>query len=344
MHHIRIFFIDLSCDISHECNGFNSMSYHSGFDAHINGNDCQILENAINKLKGKDDKNILNSQNSIVNQDFNNCCQNNGISCEVIDNNNNNVTEMFFEELANLKYLYSLTIINSKNINYIPENIGNLYSLKKLVISKSFLSGTIPKTIGKLENLTELNLNNNQLSGVIPNEFKNLNHLEKLDLSFNVNLDGYVPLLPNIKSCNYLGTELCNLKNSNCISNDVYCTTDEIKNANNINGISNTDINNDFNDNIFNKEVEDKNDKKESMLSFLIFSPIGGIVCIVIILLVIAGILGYFCSPDPSENSNSYNSNPINSVDQKKEKREKLKKELMARGEWRKVHRNYLFY
>lgn len=117
----------------------------------------------------------------------------------------------------------------------IPDGIGNLKTLEELDLSNNNLVGTIPESIKKLTKLEKLNLEKNKLSGTIPYEFQELEHLKSLKLGSNSELQGYVPLISSLSTCNYSNTNLCYLKSTKCKSSDG-CTIQEIQLTNKSNG------------------------------------------------------------------------------------------------------------
>jgi len=256
-------------------------------DANIS-EDCKYLENAINLL-GNDLK------KTYFNQKLSDCCGFNEIVCSEVDGQNHIVTIKFdnhksfdgkeseaIDELTNLNYLTTLQMVNfmfstglpktigkfkkleNLILNHntfhtdIPEDIGNVKSLVKIDLSYNYLTGKIPPSFATLENLKSLNLGNNRLEGPLPYYFKNLTKLQDMKLNGNIGLRGYVPLIPNISTCDYDLTNLCNLKSSKCSSAFFGCSMEMINSTNSENG-------NPFpNSQEFINEVNTKKDEGES--------------------------------------------------------------------------------
>jgi len=178
----------------------------------VMADDCNFVARAVNYLGNEFSKNY----------NVTDCCQFNGVKC----NENKSVTGL---KLTHIKD-------DTANPAKVFEKIGNLKELTYLDLSNNNLSINFPKEICGLTKLTNLNLSNNQLSGVIPYDCKNLQSLEQLNLSGNKDLNGYVPILNNLKGCVYQNTSLCYLPNANCRNAKEACNGETVKNTNNANG------------------------------------------------------------------------------------------------------------
>jgi len=152
-----------------------------------------------------------------------------------------NLTEVV-NILSNLKHLSTLEITQYGIVAELPENINQLKSLKHLNLSCNNLKQLIPKNLGNMNNLVDLNLSGNFLEGYVPYSFKNLK-VENLNLSNNYNLKGYVPLIDNLKTCDYSSSEICYLKHAKCTIGSEKCFEDNIKDANLENGNPNPESN-----------------------------------------------------------------------------------------------------
>jgi len=255
--------------------------------------ECVTLESAIKAFGDNDLVNNFNSQN------YQNCCDYTEVTCSVINNeihitgfkitNLNTFSSTGGESaaidaLSNLPYLTTLEISSSpfskmpsnfdklKNLKNLilsnnsydgglPEQVSRLSNLEKFDISKNYLNGNIPASYCQLKNLKHLILNGNRLTGTIPYCFKNLENLIELKLESNFDIEGYVPLIPNISSCNYQFTNLCSLKSSKCKTNISGCTEEKIKSTNTNNG------NPDPNSGEFDNEVDTGNNKLSTLTS-----------------------------------------------------------------------------
>lgn len=237
----------------------------------VKADDCLFFENVINTFVRNGNINLVKEE--FNKQNVNSCCEYEGFSCEIINNEfhltkikfNNLHYEAFKEatvtELSNLIYLNSLEVIDSEgsfprniaelvSLKYfkykaykfgkIPNEIGTLVNLEVLDFSDSNrLDEAIPQSICNLKQLKTIKLRNCYIEGTIPYCFKDMEKLETLDLYNNL-LYGYVPLISNIKSCNYELTDLCNLNSSIYKSDKINnCDQRYIERTNRNNGIPN---------------------------------------------------------------------------------------------------------
>jgi len=285
----------------------------------VKTDECTDLENAINKF-GPNVEQKFKEQQGIKN-----CCDYNQIKCTNMDDGLHiteikldNVNTFFkgsetdaIDILANLPYLSTLEITSSsqskipgnldklKNLkilrlsenNYsgtLPTEIGRLKNLEVLDFSKGFMTGGIPKEYCDLTNLKSLDLSGQRFSGAIPYCFKNLKKLEILKLQSNFDLEGYVPNLPNIGSCDYQFTNLCTLKSAKCTKGAKTCSAEAIKSTNFNNGNpdpNSTEFDNEEGSSNFSSDNDDSDPLSlfKSILKFVIF---GVLIFIVLIILI----------------------------------------------------------
>jgi len=152
-------------------------------------------------------------------------------------------TDLIFmpEGLQNLKKLEILELshnsIKGNITDYVNRYFVNMDSLKNLNLQGNNLAGPIPAEIKYMKNLESLDLSYNNLDGYIPYELNEMNNLKNLYINNNKELEGYVPLFPNLKRCNYKNTVLCTLKGEKCHA-PIQCYKLEIEDGNKHNGVS----------------------------------------------------------------------------------------------------------
>ncbi|KAG4092605.1 hypothetical protein H8356DRAFT_1049598 [Neocallimastix lanati (nom. inval.)] len=217
--------------------------------------DCDYLKKIFNEL----------NLNSTWKDNTNSCCNSiNGVTC----NPSSRIINLKFDKMAiygqlsdeigQLTELKSLKFDNNKIYGSIPVNIGKLTNLEELYLNNNNISGEIPKEIESLEKLKTLNLGNNgiynyipeeigslkslqslwiennNLSGAIPTSLSYLKNLKDINLSGNSNLQGALPSMEFITTCDYSKTGLCipkSMNNVKCKSLLVVCSDEEEKNT-----------------------------------------------------------------------------------------------------------------
>jgi hypothetical protein len=276
--------------------------------SNVMANDCDNLNNVM-KYMGDNMKQDYSKHT--------NCCQFKGIICDnqqrITEIQFKNLKDYSIDinsaigEMGNLQSLTSLEITNVvtatddsltskigdlKNLktliikdNYIdflgtplPQEIGNLKNLERLELSNNSFNGKIPKSIGNLENLKVLNLQENTFEGTIPYEFKNLKNLEEFNVNGNTKLNGYVPLLPKVATCDYGITDLCSLKSSKCKSSLSDCTKEEVQKTNKVNGNPNPSDESQYEP----KRLIDSNNKYKTIGIIVAAIVLAIIMCIII--------------------------------------------------------------
>ncbi|ORX65540.1 hypothetical protein BCR32DRAFT_113821, partial [Anaeromyces robustus] len=166
----------------------------------VKADDCLFFENVINTFVRNGNINLVKEE--FNKQNVNSCCEYEGFSCEIINNElhltkikfNNLHYEAFKEatvtELSNLIYLNSLEVIDSEGS--FPRNIAELVSLKYFKY-KAYKFGKIPNEIGTLVNLEVLDFSDsNRLDGAIPQSICNLKQLKTIKLR-NCYVEGTIP-------------------------------------------------------------------------------------------------------------------------------------------------------
>ncbi|KAL6625387.1 hypothetical protein U3516DRAFT_823707 [Neocallimastix sp. 'constans'] len=290
--------------------------------SNVMANDCDNLNNVM-KYMGDNMKQDYSKHT--------NCCQFKGIICDnqqrITEIQFKNLKDYSIDinsaigEMGNLQSLTSLEITNVvtatddsltskigdlKNLktliikdNYIdflgtplPQEIGNLKNLERLELTGNSFNGPIPKSLGNLENLKVLNLKDNAFEGTIPYEFKNLLNLEEFNVYGSTKLNGYVPLLPKVKSCDYGVTDLCSIKSSKCKSSLDDCTKEEIVNTNKANGNPNPSDESQF-------EEKNRDNSDEELRNF------GIIATLIIFAIIICVIFGKSIKRHRSKNSDN---------------------------------------
>ena len=89
-------------------------------------------------------------------------------------------------EMANLKQLVYLSLIDNELTGTIPDSIFSLQNLTTIRLQSNQLTGTISSSIGNLKNsLTGLELSYNKLNGILPQSIGSLINLEYLMLNDN---------------------------------------------------------------------------------------------------------------------------------------------------------------
>jgi len=181
--------------------------------------DCEIFQSAVPYLNDQ----VKNAFK------LDRCCYFNGIRCD----KNQNIVELRFNNLK-----------QTNNLKDFIDRIANLKNLQYLDLTNDNAKGQIPQSLCTITSLKNLNLAKNNLEGAIPYQCKDLQNLEQANFEGNANLTGYIPVLNNIKGCAYKNTGLCDVNESKCMDTGKFCTEDDIKNTNAINGnpnpVSNT--------------------------------------------------------------------------------------------------------
>jgi len=311
----------------------------------VKADECVDLENAI-KLLGDNIIKVFSDQK------VQNCCDYNQITCESIQGGLH-ITGIKLDNvdtfhkgseteavgvLSNLPYLYTFEITSS-GFSKMPGNIDKLKNLKTLILSGNNYHETLPIEIGRLSNLEVLNFTRGLMTGTIPVEycnlvklktldlseqkftgaipycFKKLKNLEILKLKKNNGFEGYVPILPKIKSCDYQNTKLCTFKSAKCKSNSKPCTAEDVKSTNLNNGNPNPNSN-EYEDEVSpdpsspsNKNNNSFIDAFLSIMKFLLYS----------VVLIIIAVFSIRLYKKRNKNNGSYkklinNSNSINTT------------------------------
>ncbi|XP_057853910.2 probable LRR receptor-like serine/threonine-protein kinase At1g56130 isoform X3 [Cryptomeria japonica] len=127
-----------------------------------------------------------------------------GIKCDCLDNNGTlcHVTQMWVnqldktgelpEELANLTYLFDLSLNRNFFNGRIPAFLGNLTNMQYLALGINNFSGPVPKELGNLQKLKSLSFASNNLNGALPPELGNLTQLEQLYIE-SAGVSGEIP-------------------------------------------------------------------------------------------------------------------------------------------------------
>ncbi|XP_024373025.1 receptor-like serine/threonine-protein kinase At1g78530 isoform X1 [Physcomitrium patens] len=138
-------------------------------------------------------------------------CRNSTNAVAFIDLPYANLTGTISSQLAGLKQLKRLSLLNNQFRGKIPESFSNLTSLEVLNMRSNAISGNIPATLGSLKDLRLMDLSNNELEGPIPESFSAMIGLLYLNLSNNL-LVGRVPegALRRFNTSSFVGnTDLC---------------------------------------------------------------------------------------------------------------------------------------
>ncbi|ORX83369.1 L domain-like protein [Anaeromyces robustus] len=300
--------------------------------------DCVYLEEGLKLMSEEFIKDLKN--NNITN-----CCDYKPtITCNSI-NNQNFITEIkisnvdvklnaeVINQFSNLQHLNNFEIRHTNTIIEVPENFDKLKNLENLALedvtkdtscpeiickltnlvtldlSDNKFKGKIPKCLGDLTNLKDLDLGGNSFEGFIPFEFTKLKNLKKCYLTNNP-LEGYIPIFPDIRSCNYDGTNLCDLPNSLCKKSSLIsqCTDQDIRKTNYENGSTDENYGFDIEPTENNNEVDNPNDNPDD-------NPVGSIMMRLAVGFIFMCIVFFiFCiissnSPDNKKKLNNNNKN-----------------------------------
>jgi len=142
------------------------------------------------------------------------CCQWNGVTCNMGHVVGLDLSEEFISgglnnsNLFNLQYLQNLSLAYNNFSSSIPSKIGMLKNLRYLNLSNADFQGLIPIEIFHLTSLAILDFSNQDLNGVLPNFLLDVS-LHTLNLS-NTNLSGKLPSsLSNLKQLSTLDLSNC---------------------------------------------------------------------------------------------------------------------------------------
>jgi len=140
-----------------------------------------------------------------------------------------------FEKLTKLETIdLSHNSIEGNLTEYISSFV-KMGSLKELNLSYNDLKGHIPSEIKNMKNLVSLDLSYNKLDGYLSYDLKDMSNLKNFYVNGNEEIEGYVPLFPNLDRCNYKNTGLCTLKGEKCPA-PIQCYKLEIEDGNKHNG------------------------------------------------------------------------------------------------------------
>ena len=129
----------------------------------------------------------------------------------------NNLTGEIPPEIGQMAPLSLLHLNRNKLEGFLPSEISKL-PLIVLNLSANALSGAIPSSIGYVRCMQSLDLSRNNFSGVLPSTLNNLADLSKFNVSFNVRLEGVIPLMGQLSTFDnrsFLGNPLIRWESTN---------------------------------------------------------------------------------------------------------------------------------